>query len=748
MAGPSESPLMRQTGASTISPKPRYTLSVMVASNEAAFQGIEKAMFYRICRLLTLNIQLIFVFDGPGRPWKRGKRGGGKIDFEKRRLLQQMLTCFGIPYHEAPGEAEAECARLQILGIVDAVWSQDSDCLMFGCTLWIHDDRVAKEKGNTDRSKENTKKNNKFVRVVESRQMEEKFGLDREGLVLFAMLSGGDYQTSGLPGCGTATAMHAVKMGLGRALCSCRNQRDCSVWSAQLAEFLRTTPRAKHIFVPANFPDFKILQKYYNPKVSSDEVLRSSSRLNLGYERPIQELKLLEVTSSRFNIWGRRYMDWVGPVLLTKHMSQRNPALPREVIHNIKLTKRRVKKDNDQPATRSFERKLTFSPFGVTSLGRADFEGDRLGYWNGDRASLFDPEYRVECEIPDYWLQKALPHDVLDPPPAVPNRRTPKRRQQTDGDAQANETPIATKRRRKHNGDDQVTSQVLPSACSSNSLKDMPHSQASTTPSRPGNQQSTVREKILIELSDSEDDNALRLPNRVRSQNPTSIRSAISQIVDLGSPEPSEDEENWSIYDHGNKNTPFSAPILVETSLAETVEKEDRDLQLALRLSMQKQQMSPFSSLSHDVLDGTYAREVSRSAANSLMHSESPSLMSLPTNSASMPAGSSQQIRKVLPHEPGSSEKSTVHNIMALAPADSSHWTLNSPTIPTMLASTSSTPASIRAARLRHFAANSDMTTTTQMAIASPPPKPTPSKLSEAAFHVPAGANCIDLTGD
>lgn len=250
-----------------------------------------------------------------------------------------MLTYFGIPYHEAPGEAEAECARLQILGIVDAVWSQDSDCLMFGCTLWIHDDRVAKKQGNADRSKENTMKNAKFVRVVQSRQMEEKFGLDREGLVLFAMLVGGDYQTSGLPGCGVATAMHAVKAGLGRALCLCRSQRDCSVWSIQLAEVLRTTPRAKNVFVPGDFPDFKILQKYANPKVTSDDVLRNSSRLNLDYDRPIQEIKLLEVTSSRFNIWGRKYMDWVGPVLLTKYLSQRDSALPREVVHDIQFVK-------------------------------------------------------------------------------------------------------------------------------------------------------------------------------------------------------------------------------------------------------------------------------------------------------------------------------------------------------------------------------------------------------------------------
>ena len=122
-------------------------------------------MFYRICRLLTFNVQLLFVFDGPSRPWKRGGRGGGKINYEERRLLKELLTYFRIPHHEAPGEAEAECARLQQLGVVDAVFSQDSDSLMFGTAVLIRDDRVAKEKGNNDRSKENTKKSGTSVRV-------------------------------------------------------------------------------------------------------------------------------------------------------------------------------------------------------------------------------------------------------------------------------------------------------------------------------------------------------------------------------------------------------------------------------------------------------------------------------------------------------------------------------------------------------------------------------------------------------
>jgi Holliday junction resolvase YEN1 len=70
---------------------------------------------------------------------------------------------------------------------------------MFGCTLWLRDHRIAKEKGITDRSKENTKKNGKYANVVRASDLKEKYDLDRDGLVLFAMLVGGDYDVKGLP---------------------------------------------------------------------------------------------------------------------------------------------------------------------------------------------------------------------------------------------------------------------------------------------------------------------------------------------------------------------------------------------------------------------------------------------------------------------------------------------------------------------------------------------------------------------
>jgi Holliday junction resolvase YEN1 len=142
------------------------------------FQGIEKQMFYRICNYMSLHIELLFVFDGPRRPWKRGRKGGGRINYERLRILKEVLRHLRVPYHEAPGEAEAECARLQQLGVVDAVFSQDSDTLMFGCDYLLRDHRIADKPGGSDRSKENTKKSGTSFKVIRGQEIRQRHGLD------------------------------------------------------------------------------------------------------------------------------------------------------------------------------------------------------------------------------------------------------------------------------------------------------------------------------------------------------------------------------------------------------------------------------------------------------------------------------------------------------------------------------------------------------------------------------------------
>ncbi|KAF2796029.1 PIN domain-like protein, partial [Melanomma pulvis-pyrius CBS 109.77] len=388
-----------------------------------AFQGIQKNMFYRICRLLTLNIHLLFVFDGPRPLVKRGKRRGGQVDNKKLELLKEMLSYFRIPYHEAPGEAEAECARLQTLGVVDAVFSQDSDSLMFGCDFLIRDDRVAKEKGNNNRSKANTKKDQKCVRVVRGHEIRETHGFDREGLVLFTMLCGGDYDTTGLPNCGPLMAKRAIQHGLGKSLYRCKTKADCERWREELIRWL-----PKDFYVPSGYPNMRILKGYSSPTISTDKQLLDLYKLWSKTTQPIQELNLLTLTSRNFNICGKAYMKWVAPILLTRALVAKHSSGRRENAHAIAFIKRRAKK-SDEPESNPLEWRLTFSPFGVMRLTEKDFADVHMIYGTKIADQLFDPEHRVECEMPKYWLQKVLPLEILSPPTPEPTKASRKRKQ-------------------------------------------------------------------------------------------------------------------------------------------------------------------------------------------------------------------------------------------------------------------------------------------------------------------------------
>lgn len=74
-----------------------------------------------------------FVFDGSEKPNKGNKIGNAPYNPDLNKLLKELLRNLGIGYHTAPAEAEADCARMEELGIVDAVWSDDGDVFMFGC---------------------------------------------------------------------------------------------------------------------------------------------------------------------------------------------------------------------------------------------------------------------------------------------------------------------------------------------------------------------------------------------------------------------------------------------------------------------------------------------------------------------------------------------------------------------------------------------------------------------------------------
>lgn len=125
-------------------------------------------MFYRTIRLLENGIKPVYVFDGKppdlksGELAKRAERreeaqkalqaateAGNEADMDKfnRRLVRvtkehakeakDLLKLMGVPYVDAPCEAEAQCAALVKAGKVYATATEDMDALTFGSSVLL-----------------------------------------------------------------------------------------------------------------------------------------------------------------------------------------------------------------------------------------------------------------------------------------------------------------------------------------------------------------------------------------------------------------------------------------------------------------------------------------------------------------------------------------------------------------------------------------------------------------------------------
>jgi flap endonuclease-1 len=67
------------------------------------------------------------------------------ISKKEREDVMHMLRLMGVPVIQAPGEAEAQCSYMSKKGKVDAVCTEDTDCLVFGATTMVRDVNNRKE---------------------------------------------------------------------------------------------------------------------------------------------------------------------------------------------------------------------------------------------------------------------------------------------------------------------------------------------------------------------------------------------------------------------------------------------------------------------------------------------------------------------------------------------------------------------------------------------------------------------------
>lgn len=206
------------------------------------------------------------MFDGPSRPeYKRNKFINTKpLETAFRTHLINMIKFFRFSLWNAYGEAEAECALLQRLGFVDAVYTGDSDVFLFGARRVI---------------RQWPAKRYEAVPVYDITWICDATSLDRSDLILIALLHGSDYDTKGTRGIGINVAAQLAQCHFHRGLfddiqiagrAPLDDERVQHLFDDLTYELQHNSTRnmlRKHtgVVLDPKFPDFSIVVDFIHP---------------------------------------------------------------------------------------------------------------------------------------------------------------------------------------------------------------------------------------------------------------------------------------------------------------------------------------------------------------------------------------------------------------------------------------------------------------------------------------------------
>ncbi|MFH1789279.1 MAG: flap endonuclease-1 [Candidatus Altiarchaeota archaeon] len=185
-------------------------------------------LFYRTTRLLKIGVKPVYVFDGQppelkkheldrrrkvkeeaAREWEKAKSEGriddarkyamrtSKLTKEMREESKRLLGFMGVPFIQAPGEGEAQCALLVERGDAWACGSQDYDALLFGAKRLVKGLTLSGELE---------------LAMIDLDEALSRLGISREQLVDVALLIGTDFN-EGVKGIGPKKGLAAVKEG-------------------------------------------------------------------------------------------------------------------------------------------------------------------------------------------------------------------------------------------------------------------------------------------------------------------------------------------------------------------------------------------------------------------------------------------------------------------------------------------------------------------------------------------------------
>ena len=245
--------------------------------------------FYRTIRMMEHGILPVYVFDGTPpelkavelqkRASKRnaaaGALNGGDIDkvqHDKRVVkvtrehvndVKSLLTLMGVPWLDAPTEAESTCAALCKAGLVYGVASEDLDTLTFGAPILLRNLTASEARK---------------LPVMEIRlpQVLEGLGLTYDAFVDMCILLGCDYCET-IKGVGRVRAVNLIKQ------------------HGSIDDILQVLDPVKNT-LPDPFPYLEIRELFKSPDVVD------VSKVKLQWKMPDKEALIAYLVDKSFNV--------------------------------------------------------------------------------------------------------------------------------------------------------------------------------------------------------------------------------------------------------------------------------------------------------------------------------------------------------------------------------------------------------------------------------------------------------------
>jgi len=194
-------------------------------------------LFYRTANLIEIGIKPVYVFDGEppalksgtienrrtiraeaARAYKSALKEGDMVEARKQAQRavkmtadmigqsQSLLDNMGVAWVQAPGEGEAQAARLVQKGDAWAAGSQDFDSLLFGAKLLVRNVAITGRRKMPGKSV--------YVEVspevMDLDKLLEDLEITREQLVAMGVLMGTDFN-KGVKGIGPKTALKLIR---------------------------------------------------------------------------------------------------------------------------------------------------------------------------------------------------------------------------------------------------------------------------------------------------------------------------------------------------------------------------------------------------------------------------------------------------------------------------------------------------------------------------------------------------------